>query len=139
MTEIPAKTPSPIGRTESFLPGSSNAAVVGETCSTAVPLASVVVELASGEVVAFGAAEVVAGGFAAVLEVVEAGAEEEEEALEEEVAVEEVVEELEVTVALVVEDVAVAVLDEAVGDRTMTGEEVEVEDEAVVVVLALVV
>lgn len=66
ITEIPAKTPSPIGRTESFLPGNSNAgSAVGETCSTAVPLASVVVVLGGSELVVEGAvvsaaAEVVA-------------------------------------------------------------------------------
>lgn len=35
ITEIPAKTPRPIGRTESFFPGSVNAAVEVEACSAA--------------------------------------------------------------------------------------------------------
>lgn len=44
-----------MGRTESFFPGNSNSAAVGETCSTAVPLGSVVVVLEGGETVAFAA------------------------------------------------------------------------------------
>lgn len=62
MTEIPANTPSPMGKTESFLPGISNSAAVAEACSTAVPLASVVVLLASGAAVALASGAEVAAG-----------------------------------------------------------------------------
>jgi hypothetical protein len=72
MTEIPANTPSPIGRTESFLPGSSNSWASAEACSTALPLASVLGVLDSEVVVAFGA-DSVAAGSAAGEDVVAAG------------------------------------------------------------------
>lgn len=104
MTEIPANTPSPMGKTESFLPGISNAAAVSEACSTAVPLASVDVDVVSGAAVALPDSE------AGSLVVVGAGADSVE------------VEELEVAVEL---DVGAAVLDEAV-------EVVEAEDEEAV-------
>lgn len=44
MTEIPAKTPKPIGRTEIFFPGSANGASLGSADSAAaeVPPTSVV-------------------------------------------------------------------------------------------------
>lgn len=35
MTEIPAKTPRPIGRTDSFLPGSWKGSGLSEACSAA--------------------------------------------------------------------------------------------------------
>lgn len=124
---MPANTPSPIGRTESFLPGNSNsAAAVGETCSTAVPLGSDVVVLAGGETVAFSADSEAEVGLASVELVEDAGGATVADAWEEVVAAELAVElEAAVEVGCVAVGVAVAELDTEVEERTITLRELE--------------